>query len=47
MPEKKETNLIERIDKARNTENTISSREKKSKQLLKIKVCKELETTNR
>ena len=31
MPEKKETNLIERIDKARNTENTISSRKKNQK----------------
>ena len=28
MPEKIEANLIERIDKARNTENTISSRKK-------------------
>ena len=31
MLEKIETNLIERIDKARNTENTISSRKKNQK----------------
>ena len=31
MPEKIETNLIECIDKARNTENTISSRKKNQK----------------
>ena len=31
MPEKIDTNLIERIDKARNTENTISSRKKNQK----------------
>ena len=31
MPEKIETNLIERIDKARNTENTISSRKENQK----------------
>ena len=31
MPEKIETNLIERIDKARNTENTIISRKKNQK----------------
>ena len=46
MPEKIQTNLMVRIDKVRNTENTISSTTKKKK-LLKIKVCKELETTDR
>ena len=45
MPEKIQTNLMVRIDKVRNTENTISSTKKKK--LLKIKVCKELETTDR
>ena len=35
MPEKIETNLIERIDKARNTENTISSRKKNQKNFWK------------
>ena len=47
MPEKIQTNLMVRIDKVKNTENTISSKKNKKKNLLKIKVCKELETTDR